>query len=164
MKWGFVLAKTKSSSTCICGRACNTTVLNRCGQCEHSCQVFSALEFLRPRSDPFIHSVNKHFVKHLMCVRTFTKHLWEPLELWVIHWVLGSSYFQIMSFLVFWKIVKNLCYGCLLKFYLFATFWNEAHSPLGFIKHHKSHSGYFFKTHKSAQPLRNSLLGLIKEN
>lgn len=71
--------------------------------------------------------------------------------------VLGSSYFQIMSFLVFWEIVKNVCYVYLLKFYLFATFWSEAHSPLGFIIHQNSHGEYFFLRHTNQHSKKFSL-------
>lgn len=64
--------------------------------------------------------------------------------------LLDSFYFQITPLLVFWEIVKSVCYVCLVKFYPFAIFWNEAHSSLGFFILQDSHNGYFFKTHKPA--------------
>lgn len=59
--------------------------------------------------------------------------------------LLDSFYFQITPLLVFGEIVKSVHYVCLLKFYLFATFWNETHSSLGFVILQGSLNGYFFQ-------------------
>lgn len=144
---------------CICGRARNTTGFNLCGRCEHSCQVLC-----------FRTAQNKIRSVHSFCYTLrSTQCVSEPLlstceNRYSQQLLLDSFYFQIIPLLAFWEIVQSVCYVCFVKFYLFATFWDEACSSLGFVILQDSHNGDFFKTHESAQSLRSSLLGLIKEN
>lgn len=145
IKWGIILAKNKSNSTH--RTAHKIAVLNIRGWCEYSGQVFSALEVLRTRWDPFIYSANSLLSSYYLSHSPLP--IYENHKSWAILSLPDHFYVHITSLLLSFllEIVKKVCHVCLFKFYLFATFWNEAYPSLGFITHQNSHSWSFVKTH-----------------